>query len=108
MTGSRAHGSRQEPPANDAVAPSHTADHTESGGVSLSDSVRWVQRETGGRILGVEHVPYEGHDINRVKYMDARGRVRYMDDTESVQQVHEVHAEPRQAEMPQGDDNAKQ
>ena len=47
---------------------------------SLSDSVRRVQRETGGRILGAERVPYEGRDINRVKYMDERGRVRYMDD----------------------------
>ncbi|SBV37784.1 conserved exported hypothetical protein [uncultured Stenotrophomonas sp.] len=47
---------------------------------SLSDSVRRVQRETGGRILGAERVPYDGRDINRVKYMDDRGRVRYMDD----------------------------
>lgn len=47
---------------------------------SLSDSVRRVQRETGGHILGAERVPYDGRDINRVKYMDDRGRVRYMDD----------------------------
>ena len=47
---------------------------------SLSDAVRRVQRETGGRILGAERVPYDGRDINRVKYMDDRGRVRYMDD----------------------------
>ena len=37
---------------------------------SLSDAVRRVQRETGGRILGAERVPYDGRDINRVKYMD--------------------------------------
>ncbi|WP_449468048.1 PepSY domain-containing protein [Stenotrophomonas humi] len=49
-------------------------------GRSLSDAVRRVQRETGGRILGAERVPYDGRDINRVKYMDDRGRVRYMDD----------------------------
>ena len=47
---------------------------------SLSDAVRHVQRTTGGRILGAERVPYDGRDINRVKYMDDRGRVRYMDD----------------------------
>jgi hypothetical protein len=46
---------------------------------SLSDAVRHVQRTTGGRILGAERVPYDGRDINRVKYMDDRGRVRYMD-----------------------------
>jgi len=47
---------------------------------SLSDAVRRVQRSTGGHILGAERVPYDGRDINRVKYMDERGRVRYMDD----------------------------
>jgi len=47
---------------------------------SLSDAVRRVQRSTGGHILGVEQVPFDGRSINRVKYMDERGRVRYMDD----------------------------
>ncbi|GAB3043113.1 hypothetical protein [Stenotrophomonas tumulicola] len=47
---------------------------------SMSDAVRRVQRSTGGHILGVEQVPFDGRDINRVKYMDDRGRVRYMDD----------------------------
>lgn len=46
---------------------------------SLSEAVRWVQRSTGGQILGAELVPYEGRNITRVKYMDDRGRVRYMD-----------------------------
>jgi len=49
-------------------------------GSSLSDAVRRVQRSTGGQILGAERVPFDGRDINRVKYMDGRGRVRYMDD----------------------------
>ncbi len=48
---------------------------------SLSDSVRRAQRETGGQILGAEQVPFEGRNITRVKYMDDRGRVRYMDYT---------------------------
>jgi hypothetical protein len=56
---------------------------------SLSDAVRRVQRSTGGHILGAERVPFDGRDINRVKYMDERGRVRYMDDP--VQQ----HSQPR-------------
>lgn len=49
-------------------------------GRSLSDAVRRVQRTTGGQILGAERVPFDGRNINRVKYMDDRGRVRYMDD----------------------------
>lgn len=47
---------------------------------SLSDTIRRVQRSTGGQILGAERVPFDGRNINRVKYMDDRGRVRYMDD----------------------------
>lgn len=47
---------------------------------SMSDAVRRVQRSTGGQIIGAEQVPYEGRNITRVKYMDERGRVRYMDD----------------------------
>jgi len=46
---------------------------------SISEAVRWVQRSTGGQILGAEQVPFEGRSITRVKYMDHRGRVRYMD-----------------------------
>ncbi|MEO6518227.1 MAG: hypothetical protein ABIO17_04425 [Pseudoxanthomonas sp.] len=47
---------------------------------SLSDSVRRAQRATGGQILGAERVQYDGREINRVKVMDDRGRVRFMDD----------------------------
>jgi len=54
------------------------------GGRSLSESVRRVYQQTGGRILSVESVPADGHSINRVKYMDIHGRVRYMDDVDNV------------------------
>ena len=47
---------------------------------SLSDSVRRAQRETGGQVLGAERVQFDGREINRVKVMDDRGRVRFMDD----------------------------
>ena len=67
---------------------------------SLSDSVRRVQRETGGRILGAERVPYDGRAINRVKYMDDRGRVRYMDDPSPSAQRRS-----RMAESPPRGDN---
>jgi hypothetical protein len=49
---------------------------------SLSESVRKVQRTTGGQVLGAERVQFDGQDINRVKYVDDRGRVRYMDDAQ--------------------------
>ena len=69
---------------------------------SLSDAVRRVQRETGGRILGAERVPYDGRDINRVKYMDDRGRVRYMDDPAPSRD----HPREQRAELPPRGDNS--
>ncbi len=65
---------RQEPPQQrQSIMPPRNP-------ASLSDSVRRAQRETGGQILGAERVQYDGREINRVKVMDDRGRVRYMDD----------------------------
>ena len=67
--------SRQRPasePAGQGLAASRDRD-------SMSEAVRHVKRSTGGQILGAERVPYEGGSITRVKYMDDRGRVRYMD-----------------------------
>ena len=47
----------------------------------LSDAVRRVERRTGGQVLSAERVPFDGRDVNRVKVVDASGRVRiYMDD----------------------------
>ena len=66
----------QQPPRGDQGR----AEMMEGDERSLSDAVRRVQRTTGGHILGAERVPFDGRDINRVKYMDDRGRVRYMDD----------------------------
>ena len=48
---------------------------------ALSDAVRRVERRTGGQVLSAERVPFDGRDVNRVKVVDASGRVRiYMDD----------------------------
>lgn len=50
----------------------------------LSDSVRRVERRTGGQVLSAERVPYDGRDVNRVKVVDSSGRVRiYMDDPQT-------------------------
>ena len=67
-------GRDETPPRNE---PPPRARNPES---SLSDSVRRAQRETGGQVLGAERIQFDGRDINRVKVMDDRGRVRYMDD----------------------------
>lgn len=47
----------------------------------LSDSVRRIERRTGGQVLSAEQVQFDGRDVSRIKVMDDRGRVRvYMDD----------------------------
>lgn len=72
---------------------------------SLSDSVRRVERDRGGRVLGAERIPYDGRDVNRVKWMDDRGRVRvYMDDPRERGRLPRAdHGPPRGRER-DGDD----
>lgn len=49
---------------------------------ALADSVREASRR--GQVLSAESVPYDGRNINRVKVIDERGRVRvYMDDPQA-------------------------
>jgi hypothetical protein len=51
---------------------------------ALGDAVRRVERATRGQVLSAERVRYEGREINRVKVIDDRGRVRvYWDDPQS-------------------------
>lgn len=51
------------------------------GGRELSDTVRRVERRTGGEVLSAEQVQFDGRDVHRVKVLEASGRVRvYMDD----------------------------
>lgn len=55
---------------------------------ALSDAVRRVERRTRGQVLSAERVPYDGRDINRIKVVDDRGRVRvYMDDPQQPARV---------------------
>lgn len=59
-------------------APRHNED-------ALSDSVRRVEQRTRGQVLSAERVPYDGRNLNRIKVVDERGRVRvYMDDPQQV------------------------
>lgn len=52
-----------------------------AAGVTLSDSVRRVERNTRGQVLSAERVPFDGREVHRVKVLDDRGRVRvFMDD----------------------------
>ena len=48
---------------------------------AMADSVRRIERSTRGKVIRVEPMQSDGRDVNRIKVMDDRGRVRvYMDD----------------------------
>ena len=70
----------ETPPRNDPPPRQSPPPRARNNESSLSDAVRRAQRETGGQVLGAERIQFDGRDINRVKVMDDRGRVRYMDD----------------------------
>lgn len=53
-----------------------TDDIGRGDGHSLADAVRRVERATRGQILSAERVPFDGRDMNRIKVLDATGRVR--------------------------------
>ena len=51
---------------------------------ALSDAVRRAERATRGQVLSAERVQFDGRDVNRVKVVDDRGRVRvYWDDPQA-------------------------
>ena len=69
-------GPRPQQQGTPFAGPEHGQGHDE-----LSDSVRRVERDTRGRVLSAERVPYDGRDVNRIKVVDQNGRVRViMDD----------------------------
>ncbi len=45
---------------------------------SLTDSVRRVERQTGGEVLSAEPIQRDGRQVNRVKVLTNDGRVRVM------------------------------
>ncbi|MCL1500628.1 hypothetical protein A7D16_07360 [Xanthomonas nasturtii] len=73
-----------------------------SKGRTLSDTIRHVQRTTGGEILGAERVPFDGGNLNRVKYMKD-GRVHTVYEPEQAQAMPPRNPAP--ADVPPRDDN---
>jgi len=71
---------RRAPPRPDWAQPQQRR-----GEDALSDSVRRVEQRTRGQVLSAERVPYDGRNLNRIKVVDERGRVRvYMDDPQQA------------------------
>lgn len=60
--------------------------HSDGDQQGLADSVRRAERN--GQVLSAEQVQYDGRDVNRVKIVDDKGRVRvYWDDPAARQQT---------------------
>ena len=75
------------PPAEPRAAESRPSEHR-----ALSDAVRRVERATNGQVLSAERVQFDGRDVNRVKIIDGRGRVRvYWDDPQATRAEREAH-----------------
>lgn len=67
-----------------AADPARGRDEPTRRETALSDSVRRIERTTRGQVLSAEQVPFDGRNVNRIKVVDDRGRVRvYMDDPET-------------------------
>lgn len=74
-------------------------------GRALAAAVRRVERRTGGQVLSAERVPYEGRSLNRIKVVDATGRVRiYMDDPAVARAGRDVPT-PGEPQRTRSDDN---
>jgi hypothetical protein len=86
-------GGTHQPAATPLVGPVRGRGRDE-----LSDSVRRVERDTRGRVLSAERVPYDGRDVNRIKVVDQNGRVRVIMDDPDKQQ-------PPPSAPARGDDN---
>ncbi len=63
---------------------------------ALSDSVRRFERSNrGSRVLSAERIQSDGRDVNRIKAMDDRGRVRvYVDDPQRRQARPDMPRQP--------------
>ena len=100
-----AQGRGQPPLPQQAQPQERPSDHR-----ALSDAVRRVERATNGQVLSAERVQFDGRDVNRVKIIDDRGRVRvYWDDPQSRraerEQQERERVERRRAEpAPRSDD----
>ena len=67
------------PPHRDPSAQSREHDRGNGGG-GLPDSVRRVERQTGGEVLRAEPMQRDGREVYRLKVLTADGRVRVVQD----------------------------
>ncbi|UHQ20145.1 hypothetical protein LVB87_03010 [Lysobacter sp. KIS68-7] len=94
------------PPQPQRQRPQQAPPHAQQDQQGLSESVRRAERS--GQVLSAEQVQYDGRDVNRVKIVDDKGRVRvYWDDPATQgqgqqQQTQQRSQGKRNGKPPQG------
>ena len=86
-----------QPAQRHAPAVDHHPDRDQQG---LADSVRRAERN--GQVLSAEQVQYDGRDVNRVKIVDDKGRVRVYWDDPAARQQPPPNPQQRRAKPPKG------
>lgn len=71
----RAPGARAAHPQAERMAGRQERRHD-----SMADSIRYLRRSNRGQVLSAERMHSEGREINRIKMVDDRGRVRVFED----------------------------
>ena len=61
-------------------APAFAPPASQPAGRGMPDAVRRVERETGGQVLNVESMRFQGREIHRVKVLEPGGRIRVVVD----------------------------
>lgn len=60
-------------------------ENSERAGRGIPAAVRRVERQTGGQVLNVESMRFQGRDIHRVKVLEPGGRIRVVVDDPASQ-----------------------
>ncbi|SIP86874.1 PepSY domain-containing protein [Solilutibacter tolerans] len=60
--------------------PTRTAAFAPPAKQGMPDAVRRVERQTGGQVLNVESMRFQGREIHRVKVLEPGGRIRIIVD----------------------------
>ncbi len=69
---------RPQPPAEARLSP--RAAFAPQNGQGMPEAVRRVERQTGGQVLNVESMRFQGREIHRVKVLEPGGRIRIVVD----------------------------
>ena len=73
VAGDHAHGRGSPPPSSPQQDPEPRQDSS-----ALPDSVRRVERSTGGEVLRAEPMQRDGREVYRIKVITTDGRIRVM------------------------------